>query len=232
MTTRGTPPEDAKAMRLLVLGINYAPEFIATGLYTTGFAEYMAQEGVETHVVTARPYYPAWRTFDGWKRPWWKTRTSENGTRIVHCPIYVPAVPKGARRMLHYISFALTALPVLLWKALTRRPDVMVLIAPSLLPAPLLLAVAKLSGSKTWLHVQDFEVEAAFATGLLQKHSRGGRFALNFERWVMARFDRVSSISQPMLAKLRAKGVRKERVVEFRNWADLERVQPLTGPSP
>ncbi|WP_136444018.1 glycosyltransferase, partial [Pacificoceanicola onchidii] len=42
----------------------------------------------------------------------------------------------------------------------------------------------------------------------------------------------VSSISQPMLAKLRAKGVRKERVVEFRNWADLERVQPLTGPSP
>ncbi|WP_425102277.1 WcaI family glycosyltransferase [Tropicibacter sp. S64] len=232
MATTGNPQEEARRMRLLVLGINYAPEFIATGLYTTGFAEHMAAQGIETHVVTARPYYPAWRTFDGWRAPWWKARRSENGTRIVHCPIYVPATPKGLRRMLHYISFVASAAPVLLWKALTRRPDVMVLIAPSLLPAPLLLAAAWLAGSKTWLHVQDFEVEAAFATGLLKEDSAGGRFALAFERRVMRRFDKVSSISRQMMDRLRQKGVPEHRITEFRNWADLKRVVPMTGTSP
>lgn len=219
-------------MRLMVVCINYAPEIISTGVYTTGLAEYMAQYEVETDVVTALPYYPAWKTFDGWRRPWWKSRISENGARITHCPIYVPSNPTGKKRILHYISFAFSALPILLWKALHRRHDVVVLVAPSMISAPGVLAAARLAGASSWLHIQDCEVEAAFATGLLDPKSGLGRKAKGFESWVLRRFDKVSSISGPMLDKLREKAVPEERIVELRNWANLEKVTPMQGPSP
>ena len=145
-------------MRLLIVSINYAPEIISTGVYTTGLAEFMAQNGVETHVVTAHPYYPAWRTFEGWRRPWW-THRKEREVDIVHCPIYVPAKPSGLRRILHYISFAATSLPIMLWKSIVRKPDIVVLIAPSIITAPGVLAAARLCRATAWLHVQDYEVE-------------------------------------------------------------------------
>ncbi|EEX13510.1 putative colanic acid biosynthesis glycosyl transferase WcaI [Citreicella sp. SE45] len=218
-------------MRLLIVCINYAPEIISTGVYATGLAEFMADEGCEVDVVTALPYYPAWKVFDGWG-PLWTSRTCERGIRIVHCPIYVPQNPTGLRRILHYISFALSAAPSLLWKGLTRRHDVVVMIVPSLIAAPAAWASARLGGGKAWLHIQDYEVEAAFATGLLKEDSRAGRLAKAFERWILHRFDKVSSISDPMLAKLGEKGLPKERIYEMRNWANLEKVRPMEGVSP
>ncbi len=218
-------------MKLMVVGINYEPEIISTGVYTTGMADYMATNGVETHVVTARPYYPAWRTFPGWRSLTWKKRCTETGVRVVHCPIYVPSRPSGARRILHYISFATTSFPVLLWKALHLRPDIIMLVAPSIISAPGVLASAKLSGANSWLHIQDYEVEAAFATGLLKEDSRIGRLAKRFERWMLGKFSRVSSISQPMIAKLHEKNVSEHQTVELRNWANLESVTPLESPS-
>lgn len=219
-------------MRLLVMCINYAPELISTGVYTTGLAEWMAKEGVETDVVTALPYYPAWKVFEGWRHLWWKSRTSENGVRITHCPIYVPANPTGTKRILHYFTFALSAFPVTLWKAVRRRPDVVMLVAPSMATAPVTLMAARAARATSWLHIQDYEVEAAFATGLMKADSTVGRLAKRFEKWVLDHFDKVSSISDPMLDKLRVKKVPEKHIYELRNWANLEKVKVLEGPSP
>ena len=220
-------------MRLLVICINYAPEIISTGVYTTGLAEWMADKGVETDVVTARPYYPAWRVFEGWRRSAWINRISENGVRITHCPIYVPSNPTGLKRILHYVTFALSAFPVVLWKSLCRRPDVVVLVAPSMIAAPVAAVGARLARGASWLHIQDYEVEAAFATGLLKEDTLAGKLAKRFEAWVLNRFDKVSSISAPMLNKLREKKVREERIYELRNWANLNKVSPMPeGSSP
>ena len=40
-------------MRILILGINYAPEIISTAVYTTGLAEHPAEEGNRGEVRTA-----------------------------------------------------------------------------------------------------------------------------------------------------------------------------------
>ncbi len=221
-----------KPMKLLVLGINYDPEIISIAVYTAGLAESMAEAGITTDVVTAKPYFPAWRVFDGWRGPFWRARRSESGVQIVHCPLYVPAKPTDPRRILHHASFAVTALPVMLWKALSGRPDIVFVIAPSMVAAPVGWLAARLCGARAWLHIQDFEVEAAFATGLLSENSRIGRAAKGFESWVLRRFDKVSTISRPMIDKLRDKNVPRDRIYELRNWANLARITPLTGPSP
>lgn len=219
-------------MRILILGINYAPEIISTAVYTTGLAEHLAQGGHDVEVITALPYYPAWRVFDGWRGLRWRDETPKPRLRVTHCPLYVPAVPSGARRILHHASFALSALPVALWSALRRPPDLVFVVAPSMLSAPVGCMAAWVGRAKCWLHIQDFEVEAAFATGLLQEHSRAGRFARSFEAWVLRRFDRISSISGPMVAKLSAKGVPVRNTTQIRNWANLSRVKPQSTPSP
>ena len=63
-----------------------------------------------------------------------------------------------------------------------------------------------MGGAKAWLHVQDFEVDAAFDLGLL-KGQRIRKLVAGAERWLMRRFDVVSTISQRMHQRLLAKGV-------------------------
>ena len=66
-------------MRLLFLGINYDPEIISIAVYSSGLCEYMARNGVDTKVVTAKPYFPQWRVFEGWRGPFWKRRKTAAG---------------------------------------------------------------------------------------------------------------------------------------------------------
>ena len=219
-------------MRILMLGINYAPEIISIAVYSTGLAEQLAADGHDVEVVTALPYFPGWRVFDDWRGWRWRKEASGDRLRITHCPLYVPANPTGARRILHHASFALSALPVMLAAALRRKPDMVFVVAPSMVAAPIGLMAARLAGARTWLHIQDYEVDAAFATRLIAEDSRIGRTAKAFESWVLRRFDRISSISPQMVAKLLAKNVPEARCHELRNWADLSRITPLSATSP
>ena len=219
-------------MRIVLIGINYAPEIISTAVYSTGLAEDMAARGHAVCVITAQPYYPAWKVMDGWPKYTYRSEVSASGVRITHCPLYVPSRPSGMKRILHHITFAITAMPIAIARALREKPDLVVVVAPSLLSGPVGWIAARLSGARTWLHIQDFEVEAAFATQLLKADSFIGRQAMRFEAWLLKKFDRVSTISRPMLDKLRQKGVPESRIHELRNWANLSKVTPLAGVSP
>ena len=48
-------------MRILVVGINYDPEPVGIGPYTTATAQALAAAGHKVEVLTGKPYYPAWR---------------------------------------------------------------------------------------------------------------------------------------------------------------------------
>jgi colanic acid biosynthesis glycosyl transferase WcaI len=78
--------------------------------------------------------------------------------------------------------------------------------------------------------VQDYEVDAAFALGLL-KGNLPHRLVSAVERWIMRRFDRVSTISESMMALARKKGVKVDRLTYFPNWIDLDAITPVAGPS-
>jgi colanic acid biosynthesis glycosyl transferase WcaI len=211
-------------MRLLVYGINYAPELTGTGKYTAEMAEALAARGHDVRVVTAPPYYPEWRVAEGWSS-WRYRRETRCGVTVWRAPLWVPARPRGTTRLLHLASFALTsAVPMAL--QLRWRPDVVMVVAPTLLCAPAALAVARATGGKTWLHVQDFEVDAAFGLGLLD-NARAARIARTMERALLTRFDVVSSISTKMVERLQTLGVEESKVFCAQNWVDVETIRPL-----
>lgn len=216
-------------MRILFLGLNYDPEAIGIGAYSTGLCQDLAAMGHEVRVVAAKPYYPEWKVFDG-HEGWWK-RNREAGVDITRCPIYVSKNPTGLRRVVHHASFAASAMFPMMKAALGFRPDLVMTVAPSLIGAPVAWLAAKVARTPAWLHIQDFEVEAAFATGLIDGSNPAARLARAFERTIIRLFDRLSSISPEMCAKLRAFGIPDSHIIEFRNWAEIDAIQPLEGPS-
>ncbi|WP_417275552.1 WcaI family glycosyltransferase [Celeribacter halophilus] len=220
-------------MKIQCLSLNFEPEEIGIAVYSTGFAREMAKRGHIVSAFCAHPYYPQWRRRTGWPRLGYRTLKADDvKLKVVHCPLYVPQKPTAKSRILHYATFAISALPRLIGDALKNRPDIVFIVAPSLVSAVSGLITARLTGAKLWLHIQDYEVEAAFATGAISPDSRLGRIALSFESWVLSRFDMISSISGPMLDKLRKKGIPEEKIYEFRNWANLQKVQVVEGLSP
>lgn len=210
-------------MKILVYGINFAPELTGIGKYTGEMAAWLTSRGHEVRVVTAPPYYPAWKVGDGYSATKW-TQGQWQGASVWRCPVWVPAKPGGLKRLIHLASFALSSLPVML-RQIIWRADVVWVVEPALFCAPTACLVARLGGAKAWLHVQDFEVDAAFELGLLRGR-RIRKLVEGCERWLLRRFDVVSTISNRMMDKLLAKGVAPERAVLAPNWVDISAISP------
>jgi len=210
-------------LRLLIYGLNYAPERTGVGKYTAEMAEWLRGRGHEVRVVTAPPYYPAWKVGAGY-RGWSYWRESLHGVDVFRCPLWVPETPSGFRRLLHLLSFAVSSIPVMV-RQIFWRPDRIFVIEPTLFCAPWALVTARLANAKAWLHIQDFEAEAFFGLGF----SSGGflKKGVNaVEGWLMRRFDRVSSISRQMVARLSAFGISQDRTTILPNWVDTDRIRP------
>lgn len=204
-------------MKLLILGLNYAPEPVGIGPYTAQLAEEMARRGHDVQVVAGKPYYPQWRPYEG--QPKGRTDTSENGVAVTRVPHYVPVNPTGARRLVHHASFAVSARGPLMAKA-QQGADLVMAIVPSLMAVPVAIRAARAARAALWLHIQDFEVEAAFATNLVAGGGAAERAAHAIESRLLRSADMVSTISPQMCAKLRQKGVPADRVFELRNWSN------------
>jgi colanic acid biosynthesis glycosyl transferase WcaI len=211
--------------RVVIYGINYAPEIAGVGRYTGEIGEHLAAEGHEVCVVTAPPHYPGWKA----KAPYSAARYAKEtlaGAEVYRCPLYLHEEMRGVRRLVAPLSFALSSAPVAFWQILKRRPDVVITVEPTLFTAPLALLAAKLVGAKTVLHVQDLEIEAAFAVGHLGKGGLLAKAAGLYDRLVTRAFDRVITISYRMAEKILEKGVDPTRVEVIRNWVDLDQIKP------
>ena len=56
---------DGPSLRLLIYGLNHAPEPTGIGKFTGEMAAWLAARGHQVRVVTAPPYYPAWQVGAG-----------------------------------------------------------------------------------------------------------------------------------------------------------------------
>lgn len=211
--------------RWLLYGINFAPELTGIGKYTGEMAARLVRQGHEVTVVTAYPYYPHWR-LDPARPNWrWSTETWQ-GVRVIRCPLLVFAQPTAATRILHLLSFALSSAPAVLYAALRHRPETLFVVEPTSFAAPMGLAAARLARSEAWLHVQDLELGAALNVGLVGD-GRLSRLARRFYGRILARFDRVTTLSNRMRMALASMGRAETRIGLFPNWVDAEKYRPV-----
>lgn len=206
-------------MRILIYSLNYSPESIGIGKYNGEMAEWLIKHGHDVKILTTFPYYPEWKKYSGYNA-WYKIEKTNN-VYILRCPCYIPKNPNGIRRILHYLSFSIVSFPVLLAQ-ITWKPDIIFTTIPSFLNAPGVWFLSKFIKTTTWLHIQDFDIDAAIELGIIH-NSFIKKILINLESFFIRRFDRVSTISLTMKERLDKKGVRKERQVLLPNWIDLRK---------
>lgn len=243
-------------MRILIHGLNFAPELVGVGKYTGEMAEWLAGRGHQVRAVTAPPFNPQWQVaagFSSWRyaRDSRRTVTREkidsskseplfpqNQTgaaaagdlTVLRCPVWVPLQPSAGKRLLHLASFALSSFLVMLRQS-PWKPEVVFVVEPTLFCLPAALLTGRFSGAKTWLHIQDFEADASFELGLLKSPWLKIKVEKT-EKKFMSAFGRVSTISENMRAKLARKGVAGSACRLFPNWVDTRAIFPLSTPSP
>ena len=211
-------------MRILLHGINYSPELTGIGKYTGEMAEWLADRGHEVRVITAPPYYPAWRVREDFSA--WKYQVEKGQIKVYRCPLFVPERPSAFSRLLHLSSFTLSSLPVML-RQIAWRPEVALTVEPAFFCTFATLLTALFSGSISWLHVQDFEIDAAFDMGFLHDSGPVTSMVYRIESLIMRQFSRVSTVSPRMFSQLQQKGVDYEKAVLFPNWVDISVVHPM-----
>jgi colanic acid biosynthesis glycosyl transferase WcaI len=215
-------------MKILLISTNYSPELTGIGKYSGEMAQWLSQNEHDVRVICSPPYYPEWQIHKGFSAWKYKRQTEKNLT-VYRCPIWVPKKPSGLKRMLHLASFALSSFAIVLRHTLWK-PDIVICVEPPLFNSFGAIITSKLGGAQSVLHIQDFEVDAAFELGIV-KASWLKKFIFGFERFLMKRFDRVSTISEAMLSKLEEKQIPEDKQLFFPNWVDTDFIHPLTSSS-
>ena len=203
------------------IGLNYAPEDTAIGLYSTQWVSFLKQNGFEVNVITAFPYYPQWRIWDAYRD---KPRFFEeelDGLRVIRYKQYVPKSPNFLKRILHLIDFTLGS-----WRNLYRIKDCDLVISVVPFTSSVFLGYIQKRRFKTklWTHIQDFEFDAAQQTGLGKKRNWLFKPLFALERWLLSKADIKSTISNSMLMKLDEKSNGLNYLMP--NWIDEKAINP------
>jgi colanic acid biosynthesis glycosyl transferase WcaI len=198
--------------KVLVLGLNYAPEHTGIAPYTAGMARGLSRDH-DVQVVTAHPHYPAWQITDGYGA--WRQDEQDAGIAVRRLRHYVPANPSGPTRVLSEITFAARALA-----AGVQRPDIIITVTPALLPVFSARALAKRWGVPLGVVVQDLYSRAMVEVGLLGDHSGGP--ATRLESLALKGADALVAIhdrfAETMVDNL---GVDRERITVIPNWTHV-----------
>ena len=97
-------------MKILVWGINYAPEISGIAPFNTALCEYLATRGHQVTMLTTFAYYPEWK-----RRPEDVDKFAEtkvvNGVTVSRVWHYIPSKPSALKRIIHEGSFLVLVVP-------------------------------------------------------------------------------------------------------------------------
>ncbi len=212
-------------MRVVVIGINYPPEVAGIAPQTAALCRHLAARGHAVHMLTARPHYPAWRVFDGYRKCR-LMREVQGGVRLIRVPSYVPRDPGSLLRRLFYDgSFALSASLVAL---VLPRADVYLYVGAQPVAA---LATALVAGvrRRPWVaKVADLAVNAGAAVGIIRQ-SVLVRVLRTVEYAFYKRADAVLILTEGFSEELTRHGLRQNKLYIVHDSEELAGLKPTTS---
>jgi colanic acid biosynthesis glycosyl transferase WcaI len=209
-------------MRVIVWGINYAPEITGIAPHNVSICEFLQRAGHDVEMVTTFAYYPEWR-----KQPEDGGRLYRtdiiNGVPIHRCWHFVPAKVTALKRIVHEATFAKTS-----WFRLLAlpRPDVYLVVSPPLVLGAAAWALSLIKRSPFVFHVQDLQPDAAMGLGMLRE-GWFTRALFWLERFAYRKARIVSGISPEIVDAFRRKGVPEEKLLLYPNSIELPEIANL-----
>lgn len=200
--------------RVLIVGLNYAPEPTGIAPYTAGLARGLQERGHQVRVLTTYPHYPQWRVD---RDPQLLESAEVPGVDLVRARHYVPGRPSGARRAASEVSFALTA-GLRRWGA----PDVVISPSPALFGAVGAELRSLLARRRPAVGVIAQDLYSAGIAEVSGGGSTTVRVLTAVERRALARADGVAAIHDRFKTRIVEQlGVDPDRVTVIRNWTHV-----------
>jgi len=214
-------------MRILVISLNYAPELTATGKYTGEMAEWFSAHGNIVEVIAAPPHYPNWDVEETYKHSYFK-REELNGVTVMRVPCFIPKASSlnAKTRILMECSF--TVLSLFWWLKIFssfRKFDVVIAVCPPMQTALFAFLYKSIRGVPYVFHIQDFQVDMALELGIMRPKFLA-RFLYRLERFFLKRASKVTTITEAMLNRAKAKGVDSNNLGLVPNWSNIDLVRP------
>ena len=178
-----------KGRKIVIVGINYAPETTGIAPYTTRLCEFIADEGADVTAIVGLPHYPSWTVDPAYRR---RVRSVEtiNRVRVVRVPHFVPGRQTAARRGLYEGSFYLGS-------RLAARgldPDAVIGVSPTLSGLRTANALSLRTGAPFGAVIQDLMGLSAEQSGMQGGRRVAGMVARS-EMAALSRASRVGVIS-------------------------------------
>jgi colanic acid biosynthesis glycosyl transferase WcaI len=199
-------------MKILVWGINYAPEVSGIAPFNAALCEFLAARGHDVTMLTTFSYYPQWKKRPEDRDDLWRTELI-NGVKVVRVWHYVPTKLTSLKRILHEASFLLLSF---LHSLTLGEFDAAVVISPPLGLGVVAWLFSFLKRAPFVFHVQDLQPDAALSLGML-KAGPFTRALYLLENFAYAKAARVSGISRGMVAAFHRKKVPQEKIIWFPN---------------
>lgn len=199
-------------MRVIVWGINYAPEITGIAPHNVALCEFLQRRGHDVEMVTTFSYYPAWRKRAEDRHNLFRT-DKVNSVSVHRCWHFVPRRVSAWKRILHEATFVIMSTIRI---SLLGTPDVYVIVSPPLLLGAAGWLVRKLKRAPCVFHVQDLQPDAAVGLGMLRRGLLT-RALYGLEAFAYEQATRVSGISEEILAAFRRKGVPEQKLILFPN---------------
>lgn len=203
-------------MRILILGLNYAPEPTGIAPYTASLAKGLVQRGHSVVVKTTHPHYPEWRIREGYGR--WSQRETIAGVRVERLRHYVPRKPTNLTRVISELTFGIRTV-----FGRWGRPDVVLLVSPALFSSSLASLRLRLMAPRVPFVVW---VQDLYGLGVTETGTGGGRAAQGISGLESALLRSATGVAvihdrfaTHVAEKLR---VGSEQVRVVRNWTHLE----------
>lgn len=213
-----------KGKHITLISLNFYPEDTAIGLYSTQLAEYLEKQGAQLSVITAFPYYPKWSIADEYKNKGPYLHEKKGTINIYRYKQFTPQQPTFLKRVAHIIDFTLGSR--FNFKHI-KECDIVISVIPFTSSSWLGNTLSRKRNAKHWIHIQDFEFDAAFQSGLAsggESKNAVYKGLMRLERKILNKADQVSTISHTMLAKL--KGKTNSNTYYLPNWIDAQGSDP------
>ncbi|MGX5714867.1 glycosyltransferase [Arthrobacter sp. MAHUQ-56] len=202
-------------MKILILGLNYAPEPTGNAPYTTSLAEGLAAAGHDVHVITGYPHYPEWSVREGYSG--WKREEVINGVRVLRLRHYVPKRPTGMSRLHMELSFG-----VRLVFSRWQKPDVVLVVSPALFSSALAILRVRLARKRPAVGIW---IQDLYSKGIVETGTAGGflsHLATKVESEILRATDGVAAIHERFKRHMvKSLHVPAAQVEVIRNWTHL-----------
>lgn len=214
---------------ITIVTANYFPEETAIGFYTTQFSKYLVDKDYNVNIITGFPYYPQWKIYKEYRDKESFINEKYGKINIYRHKQFVPEKPSFFSRIKMMITFLRGSLKNI---KQIKQTDLVIVIVPFTLSVIPAFILSRRTNAKLWIHIQDFEFDLAFETGILaRKNLITNLFktsVLRFERYLLNKAFIISSISQNMMhqAQLRTKN---KFIYFFPNWISKKQIESTSN---